>query len=289
MLYAQKDASRNTLDAYSRDLKFFLEFAKKKDMGKEEVVREFIRSLSNQGLANKTIARKISSLRQFYLFLYSEKIITTNPTIFIETPRKDRILPKVLSIEQVNNLLDNLGAQDPETMRLNAMISLLYSTGMRVSEMVSLRLSAIKFDGEEELKLMLIEGKGDKERFVIVNHQAMYALERYLKIRTNFNGSKKSIFLFPSESKAGYITRQRFGQLLKELALKINMDPELISPHKLRHSFATHLLAGGADLRVIQELLGHSDIRTTQIYTHVNQSQIVNAVLQHHPLSAKNS
>ena len=315
MMVAERGASANTVDAYQRDLSDFFAFITKKKLALAEVERahieQFLSSLSRSGIAARTVARKLSSLRQFFAFLYNEKILTQNPTTTVETPRMGRSLPQTLNANDVTALLDAARGDDsPAGVRLQAMMELLYGAGLRVSELVGLKLSALQVkDGGKKVDtdFIVIRGKGDKERLVPVHGKAREALSRYLEVRQVFLsaelgvlsaekksktqhsalGTQNSPYLFPYHRAEGYITRQQFGVMLKELAVKAGLDPEALSPHTLRHSFASHLLEGGADLRVIQELLGHSDISTTQIYTHVAGERLKKLVQENHPLAKK--
>ena len=296
MMVAERGASQNTIDAYQRDLNNFLDFANKKKLAFSSVnrahIEQFLGNLSRNAIAARTVARKLSSLRQFFSFLYNEKLRGDNPTTTIETPRVGKQLPETLSIDDVSHLLEAARCDDsPKGFRLQAMMELLYGAGLRVSELVGLKLSALQVkDGGKKVDtdFLMIRGKGDKERLVPVHGKAREALSKYLEIRDRFLGEKKSSpYLFPYHRAEGFITRQQFGVMLKELSVKAGLNPEAISPHTLRHSFASHLLEGGADLRVIQELLGHSDISTTQIYTHVAGERLKKLVQENHPLARK--
>lgn len=294
---AERNAARNTIEAYLVDLKDFTQF-----IGEEiniitvsqEVIRSYIAKLSKQHMSVKTIVRRISAIRQFYKFLYSESMINHDPTINIKIPKHQVIIPKTLTIEEVRLLIE-IAAQDktPEGVRLSCMLELLYDSGMRVSELIKIKLSYLQFDrSSNEIKpYLIISGKGNKERIVGFTKVTANSIVKYLTLRSYFIKSKdpqKNDWLFPSAAIQGYITRQRFGQILKELALKANINPEKLSPHVLRHSFASHLLENGADLRTIQQLLGHEDISTTQIYTHVNKLKLKKLLVTHHPLASKN-
>lgn len=278
MMAAERGAARNTLESYRHDLREaalmlpdFLQ-AGKKD------IENYAASLSKQGLSSRTIARRLSSLRQFFHFLYTEDLRTDNPTATLETPRQKRSLPMCLSQEEVDALL--ACARGEKDVRLVAMVELLYASGLRVSELVSLPRAALKTAQMHSRPFLMVRGKGGKERLVPLHKSALEALHAYLATVEN-----DTQWLFPSGK--SHLTRQRFGQMLKELALKTGLNAEKISPHTLRHSFASHLLAGGADLRVIQDLLGHADISTTQIYTHVEQDKLTELVTRHHPLARR--
>ncbi|MBM3633382.1 MAG: site-specific tyrosine recombinase XerD [Alphaproteobacteria bacterium] len=293
MLVAERGAANNTVDAYRRDIKNFVAFlndSTSPDVRFDQVtsnqVNHYIMHLSQQGLKSTTLSRHLSCLRQLYQFLVSENWSAHNPTATIDTPRPQRNLPKILSEEEVMQLLEIASAQtDPEGCRLYAMLETLYASGLRVSELISLPFTAI----HPSKAFLLIKGKGGKERLVPLSDPALKALQTYLTVRPSFllrSGHKGQKWLFPSNSKEGHLTRQRFGQLLKELAKATGLDPDKLSPHVIRHAFATHLLANGADLLAIQKLLGHADLSTTQIYTHVVTDHLKNLVNDHHPLSA---
>ncbi|WP_085907033.1 site-specific tyrosine recombinase XerD [Kiloniella majae] len=294
MMSAERGASQNTLEAYERDLERFEDFlsSARKDLTVVEAsdIRTYLADLTAEGLSARTQARHLSSLKQFYLFLMEEGIRQDNPVAEIGTPRMAQSLPKFLSIEDTGALLK--AAQENQTdegLRLCALIELLYATGMRVSELVSLKISQTQRD----LRILIVMGKGNKERLVPLSPRAREALDRYLLVRDNFlpNSEQDKVkdtgWVFPSRGKNGYLTRHRVGQLLKELAIESGVMPSKVSPHVLRHAFATHLLENGADLRSVQKMLGHSDISTTQIYTHVLQERLQKLVFEKHPLSSK--
>lgn len=294
MMVAERGASVHTVSAYQRDLMDFLATLERKKTTLIEVDRPtteaFLASLTKSGLSATTVARKLSALRQLFQFLYTEKIRADNPTATLETPKLGRPLPKTLDEKGVTALLEASAADTtPSGIRTQAMLELLYGAGLRVSELVGLKLSALQMkEGKTTVTtdFLIIRGKGNKERLVPLGSKSREALSAYLAIRPTFLREKEtSPYLFPYHRADGYITRQQFAHLLKDLAIKANLNPETISPHTLRHSFASHLLSGGADLRVIQELLGHSDITTTQIYTHVNADRLKQLVQQNHPLA----
>lgn len=253
----------------------------------------YIEHLSKKQMSPSTISRRVSALRQFYRFLVSEDFCKTNPASQLSVMRQQRSIPKVLSESEMEKLLQSItNADKPEGIRLRALLEMLYASGLRVSELVGLPLRSLIADPKRKSlqNMLLIKGKGGKERLVPLNQPAMDALQEYLKIRPYFLkkcGPKGASWLFPSASQQGYLTRQGFGQLLKQQAIDAGIDPTRISPHVLRHAFATHLLKGGADLLVIQKLLGHADIATTQIYTHVLPDHLLNLVTTHHPLQRK--
>lgn len=286
MLAAEKGIARSTLSAYESDLKDFSAFLTPNELHQatsKDIQNYFI---TQKYLAPSSLARRLSSLRQFYKYLMSEENLTENPTTLIEAPRYRRKLPDVLSEEDVNRLLEGARTwKGSEGVRLSALLELLYASGFRVSELVTLPATAAMEVLKSEKPFLMIRGKGNKDRLVPLTSAALKALKTYLKIRTSFlKKGKESPWLFPSSSKEGHLTRQRFGQLLKELALKVGLNPLSLSPHTLRHAFATHLLRHGADLIIVQKLLGHSDISTTQIYTHVAQEDLAEMVKTYHPL-----
>jgi len=251
-------------------------------------IHDYIHSLSQQGKQVATLARRISALRQYFHYLMSEKYCTQDPTQGVDLPRKAKTLPKVLSEDDITLLLSTAHADiTPEGMRGVALLEILYATGMRVSELVSLPLAVLRLQPPEQTvsNTLIIQGKGRKERLALLTPPAIEALQSYLRIRVQFVKTEKAQrWLFPSSSQQGHITRQHLGQWLKNLALKAGMDPTKVSPHVVRHAFATHLLRRGADLLVIQKLLGHADISTTQVYTHVVLDHLSELVSQHHPL-----
>ena len=243
-----------------------------------------------QGLAKSTRARRLSALKQLYRFAFEEGWRAQNPAIQIPSPGLDRHLPKTLDHEEVDALLAaarTVGRTAEDKLRNTCMMELLYATGMRVSELVSLPVSAARGDP----KVLLVLGKGGKERLVPLSHAARDALSVWLRCRDDADalgvkqGKQSSRFLFPSRGKAGHFTRIWFYNLIKTLATVAKIDPAKVTPHTLRHAFATHLLAGGADLRSIQAMLGHADVATTEIYTHVVDTQLAQLVLDHHPLA----
>lgn len=304
MMVAERGASKNTLDAYRRDLQDFMAFIGKKKTPLAAAGREhleaYLQSLSRAGLSARTAARRASSLKQLFEFLYAEKIRGDNPAATLETPKLSRQLPKTLQSAHIDALFaEAMKDSSPKGLRLLAMLELMYGSGLRVSELVSLKRSSLQIKDGAVAEFMLISGKGNKERMVPVSGKAREALKQYLRCQlpvTSYQKTKKtsnrqlvtgnSLWLFPG-AKDKPMTRHNFALLLKALTVKAGIDPELISPHTLRHSFASHLLEGGADLRVIQELLGHSDISTTQIYTHVANAQLKKLVNEKHPLARK--
>ncbi|PIR31700.1 MAG: tyrosine recombinase [Alphaproteobacteria bacterium CG11_big_fil_rev_8_21_14_0_20_44_7] len=274
MMSVERGSSRNTIEAYQRDL---CEFAAGNKISVESCsaddIRKFLKSLSDSGLSAKTRARKLSSLRQFFLYLYTEKIRKDNPTSDVEAPKTGKSLPKFMSAKDVETLLE----ATQEDLRLKLMLEILYATGLRVSELISLKKTCIHVENGEYY--VFVKGKGSKERLVPLGSFAIAALHEYL------DNNDIEYWLFPSGK--SHITRQRFGQMLKELALKSNLNPAQVSPHVIRHSFASHMLHNGADLRLVQELLGHEQIATTEIYTHIQAEKLQEIVSKFHPLSKK--
>jgi integrase/recombinase XerD len=280
MLAAERGAAPNTLAAYARDLR-----------GAAEAIGDLVAAdcaaLASLGghwglLAPSSLARKCSTLRQFYGFLIDEGLRSDDPSPALPKPRTRRPLPRLLDHGQVDALFaraeDEAAAEQPDALRMLALLELLYGSGLRASELVSLPLAAVPRDAP----FLTVTGKGGQQRMVPVSNRARQALSRWLAVRPE--GSK---LLFPSRGAQGHLTRVRLFQLLRDLAARAGIDPEKVSPHVLRHAFATHLLEGGADLRVLQTLLGHADIATTQIYTHVDSARLVELVNSRHPLAVK--
>lgn len=281
-----------TLEAYAADLADFARFAARHGADAADAdsttVRAYLARLRRRGLAPATQARRLTSLKQFHRFLYAEDIRGDDPCQALDAPRRVRPLPRTLSMAEVDKLLDTArAAEGPAGVRLVAIIEVLYATGLRVSELIGLPLSAAArlASGAGE-PYLLIRGKGGRERIVPVGKAAATALGRYIAVRGTFLAARRdSPWLFPSTSRAGHLTRGRIAQLLKALAAAAGIAPARVSPHVLRHAFASHLLDNGADLRAVQAMLGHADISTTQIYTHVQAARLERAVRDHHPLS----
>ncbi|MCG8509829.1 MAG: site-specific tyrosine recombinase XerD [Rhodospirillales bacterium] len=291
MLAAERGAAPNTLDSYRRDLSDFGAFMARRrrnpeDAGSEEI-RKYLAAMASAGMSPRTAARRLSALRQFFKFLYASGDREDDPCATVDSPRLGRTLPKYLSEDDVDRLLAAARIRDDsEGLRRAALMEILYATGLRVSELVGLPLSALSRDG----RILIVRGKGGKERMIPLNETAVEALEAYRAVRESFfpkSGQAAAVarWLFPSRSRAGHLTRVRFSQILKEMALEAGLDPKRVSPHVLRHSFASHLLAHGADLRSLQQMLGHADIATTQIYTHVLDERMKALVRQAHPLA----
>ena len=288
MLSAERGASANTLEAYRRDLKHFAARLAARGVSIEaadrDAVRDYIQGLARAGLAPGTSARHLSSLRQFYRFLFAEGIRRQDATAGIDSPRQGRALPKILSEAEVDALLAAARAvKGAEGIRLTALLEILYATGLRVSELVTLPLSALP----REAGVLIVLGKGGRERMVPLGGAAIEAMTAYRAVRGHFLPRGREVkWLFPSRGASGHLTRQRLAQLLKRLAADASIDPARVSPHVLRHAFASHLLANGADLRSVQQMLGHADISTTQIYTHILDQRLMSLVQAHHPLAA---
>jgi integrase/recombinase XerD len=294
MLIAERGSAQNTVCSYKRDLLDFGNFLKKSNRQEENVnasdIEHFISYLSKKELNARTVNRKISAIKGYFNFLLSEGYISTLPLVNLELPKYSSNLPVVMSINDLKQLLASTARdKSPEGIRVHAMIHLLYASGLRVSELVSLKIHDIIGTNLAVKKVFNIIGKGFKERLVVINQHAIESIKDYIKIRKIFIKHDNSRnYLFPSSSLQGYMTRQNFGIILKQAALNAGIDPALISPHVLRHSFATHLLENGIDLRALQELLGHADISTTQIYTHVQTKHLKKTLDLFHPLSSQN-
>jgi len=288
MMAVERAAAINTLDAYRRDLEDLDNYLIKRGISplsaRPADLASYMRALADAGMATRTQARRLSCLRQFYGFVFAEGWRADDPTSRLDAPRLGRPLPKYLSEKQVGDLLDAARVlESPQGEMMTALLELLYATGLRVSELVGLPYSAVARDPA----LLVVRGKGDKERMVPLSDPARAALRVWLPLRQDLLGKKKtSRWLFPGTGKTGHLTRAGFARALLRVGMKAGIDPRRLSPHVLRHAFATHLLAHGADLRVVQELLGHADIATTEIYTHVLEEPKVRLVNQHHPLAA---
>ena len=293
MLAAERGASDNTLDGYRRDLEDFADFARGRgrtvEAATSEDIERYLASLAGRGYAASSQSRRLSALRQFHRFLYAEGLRGDDPTGTVDSPKKQRPLPKILSVEEVDRLIEaarfNAGLSGTEAerlraMRLYALLEVLYATGLRVSELVSLPASAVRRDEP----YLIIRGKGGRERVVPLGEAARRAMADYAALRRALDKAAESPWLFPSFGASGHFTRQAFGRDLKGLGTALGIRAERISPHVLRHAFASHLLQNGADLRAVQQLLGHADISTTQIYTHVLEERLKRLVVEHHPL-----
>ncbi len=305
MLQAERGASRNTLAAYGADLDHlhaFLSRRRQKPAGADTAaLRAYLKSLDYLGMTPRTVARRLSVMRQFYRFLLAERMRGDDPAGALDSPRLGRPLPKVMTREEVDRLIEAARLRDRRAGaeagddgrnedarndggRLATLLEILYATGLRVSELVTLPLIAV----ERDPTMLVVRGKGGKERLVPLSEPARIAIAAWLRVReATLREGEASRYLFPSRGRTGHLTRQRFAQLLKETALAAGIDPARVSPHVLRHAFASHLLAGGADLRSVQLMLGHADIATTQIYTHVLDEKLRALVQDKHPLARR--
>ncbi|MEH2511715.1 integrase/recombinase XerD [Nitrobacteraceae bacterium AZCC 1564] len=303
MLAAEQGAGENTLQAYRSDLEDLSEFIthRKKTflIADTQILRDYLADLDNRGFKSSSVARKLSSMRHLFRFLLNERAREDDPAAILSGPKRGRSLPKVLSIADVDRLLTHARthAQAPDqsplqrlrALRLSCLLEVLYATGLRVSELVSLPLSAARRDA----RMIVVRGKGNKERLVPLNDASKQAMADYLAAMDAAHREQKkkaataSKWLFPSSGESGHLTRQHFARDLKELAASAGIAPRLISPHVLRHAFASHLLHNGADLRIVQTLLGHTDISTTQIYTHIVEERLKSLVRDLHPLADK--
>jgi integrase/recombinase XerD len=302
MLAAEQGAGNNTLDAYRRDLTDFSEFLGHSGQdfagAQTQGLRDYLADLDARGFKSSSVARRLSAMRHLFRFLLNERIRSDDPAAILSGPKRGRGLPKVLTISDVDRLLVHAKAlttapeasapQRLRALRLYCLLEVLYATGLRVSELVSLPRSAARRDA----RMIVVRGKGNKERLVPLNEPSRQAMADYLAAIEALKPEKKknaanSKWLFPSSGESGHLTRQHFARDLKELAAAAGLAPRLVSPHVLRHAFASHLLHNGADLRIVQTLLGHTDISTTQIYTHVVEERLKSLVRDLHPLAEK--
>ncbi|WP_027533384.1 site-specific tyrosine recombinase XerD [Bradyrhizobium sp. WSM3983] len=304
MLAAEQGAGLNTLDAYRRDLTDFSEFLGRVGHtfadAETQVLRDYLGDLDARGFKSSSVARRLSAMRHLFRFLLNERIRAEDPAAILSGPKRGRGLPKVLSIADVDRMLrraketseaaDASPSQRLRALRLYCLLEVLYATGLRVSELVSLPRTAAKRDA----RMIVVRGKGDKERLVPLNEASRQAMADYLAATEAAKGENKNRgsvaatkWLFPSFGESGHLTRQHFARDLKELAVASGLQAQLVSPHVLRHAFASHLLHNGADLRIVQTLLGHTDISTTQIYTHVVEERLKSLVRDLHPLAEK--
>lgn len=293
MLAAERGAQKNTLTSYGRDLADFTAHLTKagRTVGAASTqdLRAYLAALSRRGLGAATVARRLSAIRQLYRFLYGEGLRKDDPAAVLEGPKRSRPLPKTLTLAEVDRLLAAAAASDPAVparerirgARLTCLLETLYATGLRVSELVALPISAARRDA----RVIVVRGKGNKERMVPLNNAAKDAMANYLALLEQSGQYAASKWLFPSFGESGHLTRQHFARDLKSLAIAAGLRAEQVSPHVLRHAFASHLLHNGADLRVVQTLLGHADISTTQIYTHVLEERLKSLVRDLHPLA----
>jgi integrase/recombinase XerD len=287
MMAVERDASPHTLSAYGRDLadaEVWLSDAGGLMGASQEAVEAWFADLSRRGLSAATAARRRSSVRQFYRFALGEGWRNDDPSRRIDAPKQGRSLPRTLSRDEIEALLAAAGAADSAAgLRLVALVEMAYASGLRVSELLGLKVEAVRRDPA----YLIVRGKGGKERLAPLNAAARASIKAWLTARDAARkpNTPDSAWLFPSHGKTGHLTPRRFAQLLDQAALAANIDPARVSPHVLRHAFATHLLEGGADLRVVQTLLGHADISTTQIYTHVATDRLAQVVHSRHPLA----
>jgi integrase/recombinase XerD len=300
MLAAEQGAGSNTLDAYRRDLTDFSEFLAHSGQNftgaETQALRDYLADLDTRGFKSSSVARRLSAMRHLFRFLLNERIRNDDPAAILSGPKRGRGLPKVLSISDVDRMLTKAKElsqaaeasplQRLRAIRLYCLLEVLYATGLRVSELVALPLSASRRDA----RMIVVRGKGNKERLVPLNEASRQAMADYLAAMEVEKPEKKknaaaSKWLFPSFGESGHLTRQHFARDLKELAAATGIAPRLVSPHVLRHAFASHLLHNGADLRIVQTLLGHTDISTTQIYTHVVEERLKSLVRDLHPLA----
>ena len=302
MLAAEQGAGENTLAAYRRDLTDLSDYVARAGAGfvgvKTEGLRGYLADLDTRGFKSSSVARRLSAMRHLFRFLLNERIRSDDPAAILSGPKRGRGLPKVLSIADVDRMLTRArelaqapgssGSQRLRAMRLYCLLEVLYATGLRVSELVALPRSAARHDA----RMIVVRGKGNKERLVPLNDASRAAMRDYLATMETLTPEKKqngasSKWLFPSFGESGHLTRQHFARDLKDLASAAGLAPRLVSPHVLRHAFASHLLHNGADLRIVQTLLGHTDISTTQIYTHVVEERLKSLVRDLHPLAEK--
>ncbi|MGA9457308.1 MAG: site-specific tyrosine recombinase XerD [Pseudolabrys sp.] len=295
MLAAERGAGENTLAAYRNDLEDLSAHMRASRStianATTDSLRKFLASLAERGFKSSSLARRLSAVRQLYRFLYSEGKRSDDPAAVLEGPKRARSLPKVLSIADVDKLLKTARANSDNTKqpplqrlraaRLLCLLEVVYATGLRVSELVALPAAAARRDQ----RMLVVRGKGGKERLVPLNKQAKRAMAEYLELRGKAERDKESKWLFPSFGEQGHLTRQHFARELKTLGATCGIHSSRLSPHVLRHAFASHLLHNGADLRVVQTLLGHADISTTQIYTHVLEERLKTLVRDLHPLA----
>lgn len=283
MMTAERGASQRTIEAYQRDLTDLYGFLTAHNIRLEKAktsdLQDYMRTIAQQAMSAKTQARRLSAIHEFYRFLYSEDIIKKNPSDYVQSPKIGKSLPKYLTEEDITLLIETAQQKDD---RLYVMLEILYASGMRVSELVGLPLSAVTQDN----KTISIMGKGNKERLVPLNDLSRKALDKWLLLRElKLKRGRISKWLFPSYGKEGHITRDGFFKALKTIALCAGIDVYKVSPHVFRHSFASHLIAHDADLRSVQKMLGHADIATTEIYTHILQDRLKKTVEKSHPLA----
>ena len=282
---AERGASKNTIAAYKRDIEQFFKFtneANERVVNRDDI-KDFLHYLHEYKNTPKTQARKLSALREYFKFLYSENLRSDNPADNIDAPKLNKSLPKYLNEDEITKLINTINTMDrANKVRMVALLELAYGAGLRVSEMVMIPLNAVNLKNP----IITVKGKGSKERSIPINLNTINALREYLLVRDIYlKGGRESMWLFPSSSKAGHLTRDGFYKMLKEIAVCAGINPKKVSPHVLRHSFASHLIAHDANLLSVQKMLGHSDVKTTEIYTHIMDDRLKNIVSNSHPLA----
>lgn len=307
---AEDGLSINTALSYQKDLELFDKFLQKKSLfgfeHDKQVVIEYLFDLDRSGLKTSSVARKISCLKSFYKFLEQERVVKKNPVFEIESVKREKKLPKYLTEQEIFKMLETVNLDQSEFgIKLATMLEIMYSAGLRVSELVSLKISDLNFENNQLKNYLIVKGKGGKERIAGLNKASLKILEKYLTLRNEiglsdckwlFVGNTRSCKTIKSKNKivkidiknlnkVKHLTRQRFHSMLKELAIKAEIEPSRVHPHVIRHSFASHLLNNGIDLRLLQELLGHSDIATTEIYTHIMDNKLKQVLEENHPLA----
>ena len=295
MMAVERASSRNTQYAYSKDLQYFCKYLEGRKINfmrvDQEIIREYLKYINKNGIKNNTSARKLSSLRQFYKFLFQENILSHNPMNGIESPKISKNLPKIISVNFIMQLIEHVKSeidQNPSDLinnyrlqRFLSQIEILYSTGIRVSELLSIKLSHFN----RSSSFLIVNGKGNKERIVPLTENAIREINQYIALLGNIYDLDNLVFLYPGLGGKSTMTRQYFAKQLKLHSRAAGLDPNQISPHVIRHAFASHMLSNGADLRAVQQMLGHSDISTTQIYTHILDEKLKATIKENHPLS----
>ena len=295
MMAVERASSRNTQYAYSKDLQYFCKYLEGRKINfmrvDQEIIREYLKYINKNGIKNNTSARKLSSLRQFYKFLFQENILTHNPMNGIESPKISKNLPKIISVNFIMQLIEHVKSeidQNPSDLinnyrlqRFLSQIEILYSTGIRVSELLSIKLSHFN----RSSSFLIVNGKGNKERIVPLTENAIREINQYIASLGNIYDLDNLVFLYPGLGGKSTMTRQYFAKQLKFYSRAAGLDPNQISPHVIRHAFASHMLSNGADLRAVQQMLGHSDISTTEIYTHILDEKLKATIKENHPLS----
>jgi len=295
MMAVERASSRNTQYAYSKDLQYFCKYLEGRKINfmrvDQEIIREYLKYINKNAIKNNTSARKLSSLRQFYKFLFQENILTHNPMNGIESPKISKNLPKIISVNFIMQLIEHVKSeidQNPSDLvnnyrlqRFLSQIEILYSTGIRVSELLSIKLSHFN----RSSSFLIVNGKGNKERIVPLTENAIREINQYIASFGNIYDLDNLVFLYPGLGGKSTMTRQYFAKQLKLYSRAAGLDPNQISPHVIRHAFASHMLSNGADLRAVQQMLGHSDISTTEIYTHILDEKLKATIKENHPLS----